>query len=62
LSSSRFPAIAFAVEDLDQAIQHLQTHHVELPWGVEAGAEERWILFYDPAGNLIEFVEWTKAG
>ena len=59
--SSRFPALAFAVEDLDQAIQHLQTHHVELPWGVEVGQEKRWVRFHDPAGNLIEFVQFSQA-
>jgi catechol-2,3-dioxygenase len=60
LSSSRFPALAFAVEDLDQAIQHLKTHRVDMPWGVEVGVEGRWVLFHDPAGNLIEFVEWAQ--
>jgi glyoxylase I family protein len=56
--SSRFPSLAFAVEDLDEAIEHLQAHNVDIPWGIEAGQEERWVLFYDPAGNLIEFVQF----
>lgn len=54
---SRFPLITFAVEDLDRAIEHLHTHDVELPWGVEQGEGLRWIMFCDPAGNLIEFVQ-----
>lgn len=52
----RFPMIAFAVEDLDQAIAKLSAHQVELPWGIEQDAGSRWVMFYDPAGNLIEFV------
>jgi hypothetical protein len=56
---SRFPVLAFAVKDLAEAIEHLQNHEVELPWGIQAGATERWITFYDPAGNLIEFVQFA---
>jgi hypothetical protein len=36
----------------------LQAHHVELPWGVEARAKDRWVMFHDPGGNLIEFVQF----
>jgi glyoxylase I family protein len=57
---SRFPLIAFAVEDLDDAVAHLQAHGVELPWGIEVSEEARWVMFYDPAGNLIEFVQFNK--
>lgn len=56
--SSRFPSLAFAVEDLDEAIDHLQAHDVDIPWGIEAGQEGRWVMFYDPAGNLIELVQF----
>jgi catechol 2,3-dioxygenase-like lactoylglutathione lyase family enzyme len=56
--SPDFPLIAFAVEDLERAIEHLQAHGVELPWGVEAGENARWVKFRDPAGNLIELVQW----
>lgn len=52
----RFPILAFTVEDLDQAIAKLSAHRVELPWGIEQGAGSRWVMFFDPAGNLIEFV------
>jgi len=60
--SSRFPSLAFAVEDLDEAVEHLQAHDVHIPWGIEAGQEGRWVMFYDPAGNLIEFVQFGRAG
>jgi len=56
--SSRFPSLAFAVEDLDEAIEHLQTHNVDLPWGIEASQDGRWVMFHDPAGNLLEFVQF----
>jgi hypothetical protein len=55
---SRFPALAFAVKDLGEAVEHLEGCGVELPWGVEARARERWVKFFDPAGNLIEFVQF----
>ena len=55
---SRFPVLAFSVKDLTEAIEHLKSHDVDLPWGVEAGATERWVKFYDPAGNLIEFAQF----
>ncbi len=54
---SPFPAVTFAVEDLDQAVAHLQAHGVDLPWGVVQGERQRWVLFRDPAGNLVEFVQ-----
>ncbi|MFN8594572.1 MAG: VOC family protein [Anaerolineae bacterium] len=50
----RFPIVAFAVEDLDAAIDRLKAHHVDLPWGIEEDVNSRWAMFYDPAGNLIE--------
>jgi catechol 2,3-dioxygenase-like lactoylglutathione lyase family enzyme len=53
----RFPAIAFAVDDLDVAIDRLRTHHIDLPWGIEQDADSRWIMFDDPGGNLIELTE-----
>jgi hypothetical protein len=52
--------LAFAVKNLAEAIEHLESHDVELPWGVEAGATGRWVKFYDPAGNLIEFAQFHK--
>ena len=58
--SPHFPLIAFAVEDLERAIEHLEVHGVELLWGVETGEVSRWIKFRDTAGNLIEFVQFNK--
>lgn len=54
----RFPLIAFAVDNLDAAIQRLHQYGVELPWGVEADAHSRWVMLHDPAGNLIEIVQF----
>jgi catechol-2,3-dioxygenase len=51
---ARFPLIAFAVDDLDVAVDHLRAHQVDLPWGIEEDADSRWVMFHDPAGNLIE--------
>ena len=50
----RFPLFAFRVSDLDEAVGRLKVHGVELPWGVEGRGDARWVMFYDPAGNLIE--------
>ena len=55
----RFPIVAFAVDDLDAAVERLRMHHVELPWGIEAGADSRWVMFPDPAGNLIELAQFA---
>ncbi|MGB8212558.1 MAG: VOC family protein [Anaerolineales bacterium] len=52
----RFPMVAFAVPDLDSAMGKLRSHGVELPWGVETNASGRWVMFHDPAGNLIGLV------
>src|SRR5215216_5339976 len=51
---SRFPVLAFAVDDLHEAIHQLKAHHVEMPWGIEEDNDSRWVMFYDPGGNLIE--------
>ncbi len=56
---AHFPHIAFAVEDLDSAVEHLQAHGVELPRGVETNQKTRWIMFRDPAGNLVEFAQFN---
>ena len=55
-----FPAIAFEVDDLDGAVDNLRAHGVELPWGVEENQAARWVMFYDPAGNLIELAHLDK--
>jgi catechol 2,3-dioxygenase-like lactoylglutathione lyase family enzyme len=56
---SHFPLIAFAVDDLNSAIERLQAHHVELLTDVAEDADSRWVTFHDPAGNLIELVQFT---
>ena len=55
---SPFPLMAFAVDDLEPAIKRHRAHHVELPWGVEENADARWVMFHDPAGNLVELVQF----
>lgn len=54
---TRFPFVALAVDDLDEAVARLCAHHIELPWGIESNAGSRWVMFHDPAGNLIELVQ-----
>ena len=53
-----FPLIAFAVDDLSSAIERLLTHRIELLKDVAEDADSRWVLFHDPAGNLIELVQF----
>jgi len=57
---ARFPLVAFAVDDLDAAADRLRAHRVELPWGIEEDAGSRWVMFYDPAGNLIELACFNR--
>lgn len=54
----RFPVIAFEVKSLAAAVERLRAHGVALPWGVEEDARARWVMFHDPAGNLIELAEF----
>ncbi len=51
---SRFPVLAFAVDNLDDVIRDLGSHGVEMPWGVEEDSDSRWVMFNDPGGNLLE--------
>jgi catechol 2,3-dioxygenase-like lactoylglutathione lyase family enzyme len=55
-----FPVVAFAVDDLNAAVARLRAHRVDLPWGIEGDEHSRWIMFHDPAGNLIELVEFLS--
>ena len=55
---ARFPLAAFAVDDLDARVEQLRANKVELPWGVEQDTYSRWVMFHDPAGNLIELVQF----
>ncbi len=54
----RFPVVAFSIPDLDEAVEKLGKHGVEMPWGVEKNDSSRWVMFRDPAGNLVELVEF----
>jgi predicted enzyme related to lactoylglutathione lyase len=57
---ARFPLFALAVDDLDAAVDRLESHGVSLPWGIEQDAAGRWVMFHDPGGNLIELVQWAQ--
>ena len=54
---SRFPLVAFAVDDLEAALLRLHEAGVRIPWGVGHDAHSKWAMFHDPAGNLIELVQ-----
>jgi catechol-2,3-dioxygenase len=54
---ARFPLFAIAVDDFDSAIKRLETHGIPMPWGIEADIQSRWVMFRDPAGNLVELVQ-----
>jgi len=56
---ARFPQVAFRVDDLDAAVARLRQHQVNLPWDIESDAASRWAMFFDPAGNLIELVQFS---
>jgi predicted enzyme related to lactoylglutathione lyase len=49
--------VVVPIPDLDTAIEALRVHGVDMPWGVESNPAGRWVLFHDPAGNLIELVQ-----
>jgi predicted enzyme related to lactoylglutathione lyase len=46
--------VAFAVDDLDAAVERLHAHQIDLSWSIEEDANSRWVILCDPAGNLIE--------
>jgi catechol 2,3-dioxygenase-like lactoylglutathione lyase family enzyme len=54
-----FPLLGLSVPDFDQAVNRLRQHQVETPGGVIQGDGARWVLFHDPAGNLVELTEFT---
>ncbi|HMK48083.1 MAG TPA: VOC family protein [Methanocella sp.] len=54
----RFPVIAFSVENLENVVQVLIDNSIDLPWGIEKSHAAKWVMFNDPAGNLIELVEF----
>ena len=54
---SRFPLIALTVSDFQGAVDRLTSADIRMPWGIEEDAVSRWVMFHDPAGNLIELVD-----
>ena len=54
----RFPIIAFSVGDIQKSFAVLKENKVELPWGIEESPAAKWVMFHDPAGNLIELVQF----
>jgi catechol 2,3-dioxygenase-like lactoylglutathione lyase family enzyme len=56
----RFPIVAFAVDDLEAAVDQLRARQIDLPWGIEEDSDSRWVMLYDPAGNLIELAHFKK--
>ena len=56
--STRFPDLTFAVEDIELALKHLEAHNVETLRGIETRGDTRWVLFRDPARNLVELAQF----
>lgn len=60
----RWPLFALTVPDIDRSVEALVGASVELPWGIEEFGEpepsSRYVMFRDPAGNLVELVQWLK--
>lgn len=56
--STRFPVLTFTVQDIELALEHLEEHGVETLNGIESGGDTRWVLFHDPAGNLVELAQF----
>jgi len=48
------------VEDFDERLGRLEKHGITMPWGIEMNETSRWIIFNDPAGNLIELVQFNQ--
>ena len=55
---SRFPVLAFAVENLDAVVHQLKSQGLEMPRGVEEDNDSRWVMFKDPGGNLLEIAQF----
>lgn len=55
-----FPLIAFSVPDFERIVEKLQQQQVVLPPGIVHGSGGRWVLFHDPAGNLVELTELSQ--
>ena len=55
---ARFPMVTFSVPNLEIACEKLRAGKVEIPWGIESDRSGRWVMFHDPAANLVELVQW----
>jgi catechol 2,3-dioxygenase-like lactoylglutathione lyase family enzyme len=55
---TRFPVLAFAVDDLDAVVHQLKSQGLEMPWGVEEDRDSHWVMFNDPGGNLLEIAQF----
>ena len=55
---TRFPVLAFAVNDLDAVVHQLKSQGVKMPWGIEEDSDSRWVMFSDPGGNLLEIAQF----
>ena len=53
----RFPLLAIEVDDLDAMVLKMRKMGIELPYDIEEQHEARYMMFPDPAGNLIELVQ-----
>ena len=55
-----FPLFAISVDDLNAMIARLEHHQISLFHRIESNESSRWVMFHDPAGNLIELVEFKS--
>jgi catechol 2,3-dioxygenase-like lactoylglutathione lyase family enzyme len=55
--AARFPEIALAVAGFQASVDRLTAAHVSMPWGIEGDSASKWVMFHDPAGNLVELVD-----
>jgi hypothetical protein len=55
-SLKRFQKLVFAEDNLQAAVIKLQAQQVIFPRGIETDGPRRWVRFYEPAENLVEFV------
>jgi predicted enzyme related to lactoylglutathione lyase len=55
-----FPLFALEAANLDAALEKLHAHGVKTPDGIQDGSRSRYVIFDDPAGNLIELVQFIN--
>jgi catechol 2,3-dioxygenase-like lactoylglutathione lyase family enzyme len=57
---TRFPVLAFAVDNIEAVVHQLKSQGVEMPWGIEEDSDSRWVMFNDPGGNLLEIAQFGR--